>query len=58
MKTPEKSASKEYLGMRIYTDTMDEIRKVAKENNVKKSVIVRHALNEFLDSLRGLEDNG
>lgn len=43
----------QHLGIRVYTDTLDEIDRIADKLNVKRSVIVRHAINEFIDTLKG-----
>jgi len=43
----------EHVGFRLYTDVIAAIDEVAKENKVKRSVIIRHAINEFLDTYKG-----
>lgn len=55
IRTP-KDATKEYLGLRVYGETLAEIEVLAARLNVKKSVLVRHAINEFLDSMGEAND--
>ncbi len=52
IKTSE-TGTKELVGVRMYTDTINQIDTVADKLNVKRSVIIRHAINEFLDSYTG-----
>lgn len=48
--TPENNPNKEFVGVRMYTETIDRLDILATKYNVKRSAIIRHALNEFLDA--------
>lgn len=41
----------EHVGIRLYTDTVEKLDSICKEKNIKRSVLIRHAINEFLDGL-------
>jgi len=43
------NGTKEHIGLRLYAATVVEIDAIAEKLNVKRSVIIRHALNNFLD---------
>ncbi len=43
----------DHAGVRLYTDTLKDLDDIADRYNVTRSVLIRHALNEFLDSVGG-----
>lgn len=54
MKTVKDGAS-EIIGLRMYSETVKELDAICDELNVKRSVIMRHAINEFIDNYKGEE---
>lgn len=49
MRTSE-SGESEVIGIRMYTEIVQELDELCKEKKVKRSVMLRHIINEYLDA--------
>lgn len=42
----------EVIGFRLYKETVDELNAICKEHKLRRSVLLRHIVNEYLDGVK------
>tara|TARA_R110002096_G_scaffold149991_3_gene311712 strand:- start:4010 stop:4177 length:168 start_codon:yes stop_codon:yes gene_type:complete len=42
----------EVIGFRLYKETVEALDLICKENKLKRSVLLRHIVNEYLDGVK------
>ena len=57
IRTPETSSETEHVGLRLYSDTVKELDEMATKLNVKRSVLIRHAIHEMLDAQEIIDED-
>jgi len=46
-----------FVGVKIYDETLAELDAIGEKVGIKRSALLRHALNEFLDNYEGEEES-
>ena len=53
LKTSE-SGTTEHIAFRLYTEATAQVDELADKLNVKRSVVLRHIINEYFDKLHNI----